>query len=168
VDTLRSITIATPDGNFHLIIDAHDIVRASGFGTLEALTMRLPESIRTAPLDEGDPNHPYAQLVRAYYTGDRSALDAIPREQPGSDFQQRVWAAISDVPYGATISYKELATAADNPAAIRAAGTICGLNRLILLVPCHRVLKSDGSIGSYLYGPEIKAALLRHESGMSA
>ena len=77
-----------------------------------------------------------------------------------------IWDVISAVPYGKTISYKTLAKASGNPAAIRAAGTVCGLNRLILLIPCHRVLKSDGSIGSYLYGPKIKESLLRHEGAL--
>jgi methylated-DNA-[protein]-cysteine S-methyltransferase len=104
--------------------------------------------------------------VRAYYKGDAAALDAIPRSQDGSDFQKRVWQAIGAIPYGSTLSYKQLAASSGNPAAIRAAGTICGLNRLILLVPCHRILKSDGSIGSYLYGPAIKTSLLRHEKAI--
>jgi len=162
MDTLRYITCETPDGAFHIIIDGDDVARASGFGSLINLQGRLPAEFRDVSL-ESVANHPYEALVAEYYSSDKSALDKIPRHQEGSDFQEKVWHAISAVPYGKTMSYKELADASGNPAAIRAAGTICGLNKLILLVPCHRILKSDGSVGSYLYGPEIKTSLLHRE-----
>lgn len=162
IEQLTNISIDTPDGEFHIIIDKDQIARASGFGDITELADRLSEELRGATIKPTD-NHPYEAHVKAYYTGDKTALDNIPRDQNGTKFQKKVWQAISNIPYGKTVSYKELANASGNPAAIRAAGTICGLNRLILLIPCHRVLKSDGSIGSYLYGPEIKESLLRHE-----
>lgn len=166
MNTLKYTTNKTPDGEFHIIIDNKDIARASGFGSIQTLRTRLPEELRDVVLGSVQ-NHPYEKLVDAYYAGDRSALEAIPRHQNGSDFQKKVWQAISNIPYGKTVSYKELADASGNPAAVRAAGTICGLNRLILLIPCHRVIKSDGGIGSYLYGSEIKQSLLRHEAEFS-
>jgi methylated-DNA-[protein]-cysteine S-methyltransferase len=162
MDILRSIASDTPDGEFHIIVDSDDVARASGFGGLANLQKRLPAEFHNISL-ESVTNHPYESLVAAYYDGDTSALDKIPRHQEGSDFQEKVWQAISAIPYGKTMSYKELADASGNPAAIRAAGTICGLNKLILLVPCHRILKSDGGVGSYLYGPKIKTSLLRRE-----
>lgn len=165
MDTLRYITCETPDGAFHIIIDGDDIARASGFGSLIDLQGRLPLQFRDVTLESAE-DHPYEAYVAAYYDGDKSALDKIPRQQEGSDFQEKVWQAISATPYGETMSYKELADASGNPAAIRAAGTICGLNKLILLVPCHRILKSDGTVGSYLYGPEIKTSLLHHEGAL--
>ncbi len=165
MNTLQIITTATPDGDFHIIIDDSDVARASGFGELVSLTQRLPEELQGITLQHAQ-NHPYEAHIHAYYNGDATALDAIPRDQNGSDFQKKVWQAISQIPYGETVSYKQLANASGNPAAVRAAGTICGLNRLILLIPCHRVLKSDGSIGSYLYGPAIKESLLRHEHAL--
>lgn len=163
--SLYCTTNETPDGEFHIIFDDEGIARASGFGDVRDLKKRLPEELRAIALEPVH-DHPYQRFVEAYYDGDKAALDAIPRDQDGGDFQKRVWDVISTIPYGKTVSYKELADASGNPAAIRAAGTICGLNRLILLIPCHRVLKSDGSIGSYLYGPEIKESLLRHEKAI--
>ena len=159
---MHYVTAQTPDGDLHLIIDDHEVVRASGFGSVQELQKRLPAKLRADDMSRLA-IHPYQKLVQAYYDGDRTALDHIPRQQDGSHFQQKAWSAISSVPYGKTISYKELAIAADNPGAVRAVGTACGQNRLILLVPCHRVLKSDGSIGNYLYGPRLKAALLSRE-----
>lgn len=163
MSNLRSITTQTLDGDFTIIIDDQDIARASGFGSIEALIKRLPEELRAVSIEASE-NHPYAALVQEYYQGKSQSLDSIPRNQDGSAFQNSVWSAISNITYGSTISYKQLAVESGNPGAIRAAGTICGLNKLILLIPCHRVLKSDGSIGSYLYGPTIKESLLRREN----
>ena len=163
---MLAITTVTPDGDFHMLLDANDVVRVSGYGELNALALRLPMELQGSPL-ERVAIHPHQRLIEAYYAGDKTALDRIPRMQQGSDFQGRVWEAISSVGYGETVSYKQLADRSGSPAAVRAAGTICGLNRLILLVPCHRILKSDGGIGSYLYGPKIKESLLRHEGAIT-
>lgn len=166
MDIYRIMTIATPDGEFHVIIDSHDVARASGFGTAADLVKRLDPSLEPSDVEQIK-NHPYQNYVLDYYNGDTTALDKIPRLQSGTEFQKRVWHAMSAIPHGQTLSYKQLADASGNPAAIRAAGTICGLNKLILLVPCHRILKSDGSIGSYLYGPVIKGSLLHHEDAIT-
>lgn len=165
MSNLRSIDVETPDGAFHIIIDERDIARASGFGDLRDLEKRLPEELRSIRIEVAT-DHPYERYVKDYYDGDPTALDTIPRDQTGSDFQKRVWGAISNIPYGKTVSYKQLAETLDNPAAVRSVGTICGLNRLILLIPCHRVLRSDGGIGGYLYGPKLKESLLRHEGAL--
>lgn len=164
---LRSITAQTPDGDFTIIIDGKDVARTSGFGDIETLAARLPEELQGAII-EPILDHAYKKYIDEYYEGNPTALDNIPRGQDGSEFQKAVWKAIDTISYGSTVSYKQLAENSGNPAAIRAAGTICGLNRLILLIPCHRVLKSDGSIGSYLYGPEIKASLLKREQELRA
>jgi methylated-DNA-[protein]-cysteine S-methyltransferase len=162
---LRIISTLTPDGEFHILINNNDVALASGFGAAKDIVARLPKELRSGYL-ESLASHPYQKHVESYFDGNKAALDSIPRTQAGSDFQKRVWHAISSISYGNTISYKQLAKASGNPAAIRAAGTICGLNKLILLIPCHRVLKSDGSIGSYLYGSVIKESLLRREGAV--
>ncbi len=164
---LESITTKTPDGDFHMIIDEDEVVRVSGFGDIEKLRTRLPEDLIALHVRSRS-IHPYQKMVEDYYSGNPVVLDEIPRAQTGTHFRERVWNEITAVPYGKTLSYKELAVKSDNKAAIRAAGTICGLNKLILLVPCHRILKSDGTIGSYLYGSAIKAALLERERRFSS
>ena len=164
-DILKVVTVATPDGDFHLIVDGDSLVRVSGYGDIESLHKRLPEELRAIELRMVK-HHPYQEYIREYYHGDGKALGKIPYVQTGTDFQQKVWKTIAAIPYGTTISYKQLAKESENEAAIRAAGTICGLNRLILLVPCHRVRKSDGGIGSYLYGTALKESLLRREGSI--
>lgn len=143
-----------------------DIVRASGFGDLDDLKKRLPNILQDVVFQEAAPDHPYKALVKAYFDGDKEALSKIPSMQEGSEFYRSAWQVMSRVAYGQTMTYKELAAASGRPAAIRAAGTVCGLNRLILLVPCHRIVKSGGGIGNYLYGSDIKTYLLRHEGAI--
>lgn len=162
---LELVTTKTPDGDFHIILDSDSVARASGFGDIDVLRQRLPDELLQLPHRSTD-THPYQKLVKAYYDGDATALAKIPHSQTGTEFRRRVWNEIAAIPYGRTVSYKQLASNSGNDAAVRAAGTICGLNRLILIIPCHRVLKSDGSIGSYLYGPTIKESLLRREGAL--
>lgn len=82
----------------------------------------------------------------------------------GTAFQRRVWDTLIAIPHGQTRTYGELATALDLPGGARAVGRACGANPLALLVPCHRVIAGDGSLGGYRWGLERKAALLRAEA----
>ncbi len=87
----------------------------------------------------------------------------LPVDVAGTAFQQAVWAALSDIPAGETRTYGQVAAAVGRPAAVRAAGTACGDNSLAVLIPCHRVLRTDGTLGGYAYGLERKASLLDRE-----
>lgn len=168
INYLECITVASPLGEFHMILhrqNGKDIVRASGFGAISELQKRLPAALVTLELRRLEHSHPYTHSIDDYFKGKLTSLTAIPFEQEGSQFSRDVWRAMYALPAGQTISYKELALRADHPSAIRAAGTTCGQNRIVLIVPCHRIVKSDGSIGNYLYGPEIKERLLKHEAG---
>lgn len=77
---------------------------------------------------------------------------------------QRVWQALAAIPYGKTISYGELAECIGVPRAVRAVGTACGKNPIALMIPCHRVLGSNGTLNGYRWGTSIKKALLAHEA----
>jgi AraC family transcriptional regulator of adaptative response/methylated-DNA-[protein]-cysteine methyltransferase len=88
---------------------------------------------------------------------------AIPLDVHGTAFQQRVWDALRRIPAGETRSYGELAAALGNPKASRAVGGANGANHVAVLIPCHRVIAADGTLGGYAYGLEIKAELLRRE-----
>lgn len=87
----------------------------------------------------------------------------IPLDVKGTAFQERVWQALRQIPAGETRSYAQIAVAAGNPKAVRAAGSANGANHVAVLIPCHRVVRSDGSIGGYAYGEDIKRELLRRE-----
>ncbi len=94
---------------------------------------------------------------------DPAAAPDLPLDVGGTAFQQAVWAALRAIPAGETRSYAQLAAAVGRPAAVRAAGTACGDNRLAVLIPCHRILRSDGGLGGYAWGLERKRALLDRE-----
>ncbi|WP_233994159.1 bifunctional DNA-binding transcriptional regulator/O6-methylguanine-DNA methyltransferase Ada [Porphyrobacter sp. AAP60] len=92
-----------------------------------------------------------------------SGSAAIPLDVKGTAFQQRVWEELRRIPHGETRSYGELAAALGNPKASRAVGGANGANNVAVLIPCHRVIASEGTLGGYAYGLDIKAELLRRE-----
>ena len=91
-----------------------------------------------------------------------SAQD-IPLDVAGTAFQEACWKALREIPPGETRSYSEIAAAAGNPKAVRSAGSANGANNVAVLIPCHRVIRSDGAIGGYAYGTAIKKELLKRE-----
>ncbi|MGE5170937.1 MAG: methylated-DNA--[protein]-cysteine S-methyltransferase [Rudaea sp.] len=99
-----------------------------------------------------------AQL-REYFTGERTTFD-LPLAPAGTPFQRRVWQAISEVPFGATLSYAALAQRIGMPSAVRAAAAATGRNPLTIVIPCHRIVGSDGRMTGYAGGVERKRALL--------
>ncbi len=105
-----------------------------------------------------------SRLIDDYLDGQLDALDRIPVDQPGTDLQHEVWAGLRAIPAGETRTYTELASMTTNPRAIRAAGTACGRNLIAPMVPCHRALRTDGSLGGYYYGLDVKRWLLKHEA----
>ncbi|WP_338014743.1 methylated-DNA--[protein]-cysteine S-methyltransferase [Altericroceibacterium spongiae] len=107
----------------------------------------------------------FAEIVRkvvAAVEEGRSVSD-IPIDVQGTAFQEKVWAELRKIPHGETRSYAELAAAVGNPKAMRAAGSANGANPVAVLIPCHRVIRADGSIGGYAFGSRIKEELLRRE-----
>lgn len=87
----------------------------------------------------------------------------LPVDVTGTAFQARVWAALREIPFGETRTYADIADQIGEPAAIRAVGSACGANRVPLTIPCHRVIRTDGSLGGFGWGLEVKEALLASE-----
>ncbi|MEV4743113.1 methylated-DNA--[protein]-cysteine S-methyltransferase [Streptomyces sp. NPDC049555] len=113
---------------------------------------------------------PFAETVRQlqeYFAGERREFD-LPLLLHGTDFQQRVWAALCEIPYGRTWTYGELAQRIGQPTGSRAVGLANGRNPLGIVVPCHRVVGADGSLTGYGGGIERKRALLAHECALPA
>lgn len=160
---MHTLTHDTPAGTLTTLVE-DDVVIAAGFtATADDLTTRLglgdvPPAGSGGRID---------RAITAYLDGDLTALDAVPVRQAGSDFQQQVWTALREVPPGQTATYKELAEAIGRPGATRAVGSACGRNLIAPLVPCHRAVRTDGTMGGYYYGLSVKDWLLRHESGHS-
>jgi methylated-DNA-[protein]-cysteine S-methyltransferase len=111
----------------------------------------------TAPLREA------ARQLKEYFAGKRTSFD-LPLEPDGTAFQKTVWKNLCDIPYGETISYGELARRVGNPKAARAVGAANGQNPLPIVVPCHRVIGSNGKMTGFGGGIPVKEALLALES----
>ena len=107
------------------------------------------------------------EQLAEYFAGARSGFD-LPLDMPGSGFQERVWSELRRIPYGETISYRELASRVDVPAASRAVGRANGSNRLAVIVPCHRVVAAGGGLGGYGGGLPAKRHLLELEARVAA
>jgi methylated-DNA-[protein]-cysteine S-methyltransferase len=134
-------------------VEGHDQV-------LEALAERVSPRILRAParLD------PVARQIEEYFAGRRRDFDVPLDRRLSSGFRRAVLAHLSDIGYGRTESYAEVAAAAGSPRAVRAVGTACATNPIPVVVPCHRVVRSDGSTGGYRGGPDAKRWLLALES----
>jgi methylated-DNA-[protein]-cysteine S-methyltransferase len=134
-----------------------------------ALTGLYMDGARHAPAiasawrrDRDSPRAAIEQLAQ-YFAGERTRFD-LTLAPAGTAFQQRVWRALREIAYGTTISYRELARRIGAPDAVRAVGAANGRNPLSLVVPCHRVVGSDGSLTGYAGGLDRKRWLLDHEA----
>ena len=105
---------------------------------------------------------PWGDAVLSHLNAERAVSD-LPLCLEGTPFQLRVWQALCEIPIGASRSYSEVASAIGSPGAVRAVGTACALNSLAVLVPCHRVVRADRSLGRYRWGIERKSLLLDRE-----
>jgi methylated-DNA-[protein]-cysteine S-methyltransferase len=148
-------TITSPIGELLLTSDGKSVTR---------LHMRTNGAWRTDGWrrDDAALSEPRAQL-QAYFAGELREFE-LPLAPGGTPFQQRVWRALCDIPYGETISYGELARRIGQPAAARAVGLANGQNPIAIVVPCHRVIGANGSLTGYGGGLERKRWLLAHES----
>ena len=121
-------------------------------------------------LEDPTQKHPLLQLaieqLDEYFEGKRTTFN-LPLKQPGTPFQQEVWQQLLEISYGKTISYAQLSKQMKNPLAIRAIAASNGKNKLWVMVPCHRVIGSDGSLTGYAGGLWRKQWLLEHEANVS-
>jgi AraC family transcriptional regulator, regulatory protein of adaptative response / methylated-DNA-[protein]-cysteine methyltransferase len=125
------------------------------------LRRRFPKAV----LEEGGTalNEIVSGAVRAVERP--SQMPDLPLDVAGTAFQQKVWAELRRIPAGETRSYAEIAAAVGSPGAVRAAGSANGANNVAVLIPCHRVIRSDGTLGGYAYGLDRKEKLLAKEQG---
>ena len=161
--------VAGPVGGLWVAHNDHGIC-GSGFANLTTFA-RFREELhdrtgRPARLADALPADLFDLIEKSFATGDRDELTFDLRG--ASPFQQSVWEACLAIPAGETRSYSDLATEIHRPKAVRAVASALGTNPIPVLVPCHRVLRSDGSLGGYAYGLPIKERLLDREAVRSA
>ncbi len=166
--TLHYRSFTTPVGALTVVADvgANPAVVAAGFCPVTDLLDRMKLDHDSAK--QVETLDPFDDDIVAYINGDVSALERVPTRQPGTVLQQQVWTGLRAIPAGKTATYTELAASTDKPRAVRAAGTACGRNLIAPFVPCHRALRSDGSLGGYYYGLPVKRWLLDLEGVTSA
>lgn len=158
-------TVDTPDGAFTLIADDHGQVLASGWSDdHQAVRARIHPAIRPRTLVEGITEAGGA--VTDYYSGDLDAVTAVPVRQRGTELQQRGWAALREIPPGEPISYTDFARLLGRTGAVRPAASICARNAPALFVPCHRILRTDGTLGGFAWGTAVKRSLLDRERSL--
>ncbi len=159
--------IETPDGPFGIIADENDRVLASGWtDDPAALLGRLAPRIRPTQLEPGETAA--AAAARTYYGGDVTAIDSVEVVQSGGTFHHEGWAALRRIEPGHPLSYQEFAAALGRPTAVRAAASACARNAPALFVPCHRVLRTNGSMGGFAWGVEVKRSLLAREAAAAS
>ncbi|WP_203566634.1 methylated-DNA--[protein]-cysteine S-methyltransferase [Aestuariimicrobium ganziense] len=157
---MKFSTLDTPAGPFSWVTD-DGAVAASGWTTDPHYLFDLARLGRPE-LTGDDPDT--AAAVADFIAGDTAALDRVRVRQRSGEFIQHAWDVLRTVPAGRTITYTEYAALAGRPAAVRAAASACATNRCALFVPCHRVLRSDGSLGGFRYGLDAKRAMIDFEA----
>ena len=113
-------------------------------------------------ISEDNITHEAEKQLREYFAGKRTAFD-LPIAPQGTAFRQAVWKALTEIPYGETRSYSEIAAAVGKPSAQRATGSAIGDNPVLIVIPCHRVIRADGGIGGFSAGIDMKKFLMKLE-----
>lgn len=149
---METALIETPLGIAKVEGDVHGLNAITVLDTSEEPTTVMPEILEDA-----------VYQLKEYFEGQRQVFD-LSLNPEGTDFQKRVWKALLNIPFGKTTSYLELSKTLGDVKAIRAVAAANGKNPLWIVVPCHRVIGSDGSLTGYAGGLHRKKWLLEHES----
>ena len=163
-ETLTLDRLATPIGTALLVTDAEGILRAFNWTDYEpAMRTWIARHYPKATLAEARAPAPVRGPFEAYFGGEARALEIVPWKASGTAFQRQVWDALCTIPAGETLSYAGLAERIGRPTAVRAVGLANGANPVAVVVPCHRVIGTNGSLTGYGGGLPRKRWLLGHE-----
>ncbi|MFC9996661.1 methylated-DNA--[protein]-cysteine S-methyltransferase [Nocardia sp. NPDC127526] len=157
-------TLSTPAGPFTALVDRDGAVLASGW-TADAENLRglIHPTLRPAELRQRDSLGVVSKAIEDYHAGDILAIDSIAVRQVSGPFLVHAWEVLRKIPAGEPVTYTDFAIVSGRPAATRAAANACARNAAALFVPCHRVIRTDGSLGGFRWGLPIKRWLLDHE-----
>lgn len=165
-EPLRATSIESPVGILWLAATSKGLAALEFGGTEERAAARWRARFGRGVQRDPEALKPWAAELEAYFAGRARGFHEPLEILGGTGFQRRAWDAMRRIPYGETRSYKWLAEEAGKPGAARAAGMACNANPLPVVVPCHRVVGSNGSLGGYGAGLGVKRALLRHEGAL--
>ena len=157
-------TLTTPDGPF-TVIGQDGAVLASGWtADLGELLPQVYPSLRPAELNQTGHLGALTDAVLAYYDGELTAPMTVPVHQKSGPFREHAWNVLREVAAGRPLTYAGYALAAGNPQAVRAAASACAFNAAALFVPCHRIVRTDGTLGGFRWGLPVKESLLAREA----
>ncbi len=171
IKTLTLSRIDSPLGQLLLVTDAADRACALDFADCRAhLRRSLRSWFADAEIVDGEPPAAIAGPLQAWFDGDLAVLDPIVTAPAGDEFQRRVWSALRRIPVGSTTSYGQLARdlGFDDPRAAIDVGAANAANPVAIIVPCHRVIASNGDLRGYAGGLDRKRWLLAHEAPAAA
>jgi O-6-methylguanine DNA methyltransferase len=153
ISALFSATIQSPLGTLHALADDNALIY---------LGFEQPEQAATVTFQKNNVLTLLEHELTLYFNSQLTQF-TIPITLAGTPFQQKVWQALTKIPYGQTRSYKEQALLVGAPKAYRAVGSANGANKIVIIIPCHRVIAHNGKLGGYATGLEYKKWLLNHE-----
>lgn len=163
--TAYSATTATPIGPFTAVVDSDGAVLASGWtAEIGELLPVIHASLRPVTVEPRTDLGDVTAAANAFHAGDVTAIDGIAVRQRSGAFVEDAWRVLRTVEPGRPVTYTEYAELSGRPAAVRAAAMACARNAAALFVPCHRVLRLDGSLGGFRWGVDVKEWLLAHEA----
>ncbi|HEY8699496.1 MAG TPA: methylated-DNA--[protein]-cysteine S-methyltransferase [Arthrobacter sp.] len=158
------LLMSTPDGPF-TILAQDGVVLASGWTADPAdLTGQIHPGLRPDEVDAVEDLGSISRAVEAFYAGDPMPAMSVPVRQKSGPFRAHAWDVLRTVRPGFPVTYTEYAGLSGNPKAVRAAASACAFNAAALFVPCHRVIRTDGSLGGFRWGLAIKESLLAREA----
>jgi methylated-DNA-[protein]-cysteine S-methyltransferase len=166
---VASLLVQAPFGMLFAEVTERGIRRLDFMGGVRVPSLRrnkpAPHELSTEPMtpEEQKIAAILEQQLGEYFDGSRREFDLPLDIAGGSEFRRRVWQVVAGIPYGKTLTYAEVAAEAGNPSAYRAAGSACGANPVVIIIPCHRVVGSDGRLHGFGGGLDTKALLLAHE-----
>lgn len=163
--TAHYATTDTPVGPFTAVVDADGAVLASGWtADLGTLLPVIHSALRPTAVEERTELGTVTRAIADFHAGEIGAIDDIVVRQRSGAFVEHAWDVLRTVEPGKPVTYTEYADLSGRPAAVRAAAMACARNAAALFVPCHRVLRLDGSLGGFRWGLAVKEWLLTHEA----
>ena len=163
---LKRCHLQTPLGEFILMASTKGLVSLQWADRVEPTDRHLSRHLGAGAVQDVAELPGLTDSLLAYFRGDIHSLAGLPVDPPGTAFQRTVWAALVTIPVGNTWSYAQLAQAIGKPTATRAVANANGKNPIPIVIPCHRVIASDGGLGGFSCGIHRKQWLLHHEGSL--
>ncbi|MET1086906.1 MAG: methylated-DNA--[protein]-cysteine S-methyltransferase [Arthrobacter sp.] len=158
------LQMSTPDGPFTILARAGEVLSSGWTDNPGDLTGQIHPTLRPATIEPVTDLGGISAAVEAFYAGDPAPAMQVAVHQKSGPFRAHAWDVLRLVRPGSPVTYTEYAELAGNPKAIRAAASACAFNAAALFVPCHRVIRTDGSLGGFRWGLAIKESLLNREA----